>query len=46
MDSITALNQHLEGNSQEIESMITELVDREECACTANGCGADACGVK
>lgn len=45
MNQIKALNQQLDVNSQELESMITELVEREENACTGDACGAKACGV-
>jgi len=42
---IKVLNQELEVNSKEIESMIAELVEREEYACTGDVCGGDACGI-
>ncbi|MFC3749979.1 hypothetical protein [Paenibacillus sp. GCM10012306] len=45
MGRIEALNQQLNVNSEDLESMIAELVEREECACTLDGCGAKACGV-
>jgi len=45
MGEIKALNQELEVNNKEIESMIAELVEREEYACTGDACGGNACGV-
>lgn len=36
MNQIKALNQQLEVNCEDIESMIAELVDREEYICTGN----------
>lgn len=41
MDRILPLNQKLEVNSQELESMIAELVEREEFGCTGNYCPVD-----
>ncbi|MEK3900766.1 hypothetical protein [Paenibacillus sp. FSL R7-0179] len=46
MVPIVTLNQHLEGDIEDIEKMIVEMVAREECSCTGNGCGGDACGIK
>lgn len=46
MNEIKSLNQQLDGNNDEIQSMIVELIEREEiAACTGNACGAKACGV-
>ncbi len=35
---IKALNQELEMKNEEVETMIAELVEREEYACTGNYC--------
>jgi len=46
MKDIKSLNQQFDLENNEIESMISELVEREEyTACTANGCGGQACGI-
>ncbi|MEK4046631.1 hypothetical protein NSU18_23685 [Paenibacillus sp. FSL H8-0048] len=45
MNRIESLNRQIEMSSEEFEDMIAELVEREECACTLDGCGAKACGV-
>lgn len=42
---IKALNQQLEADNQELESMIWELVERGELACTGQVCGAQVEGV-
>lgn len=42
---IKALNQELQMNNEELENMITELLEREEYACTGNGCVGNVCGV-
>lgn len=42
---IKALNKELEVNSEEMEGMITELMEREEYACTGDGCVGDVCGI-
>ncbi|MFC3749978.1 hypothetical protein [Paenibacillus sp. GCM10012306] len=42
---IKMLNQQLEVENQEIELMISELVERGELACTGNACGAQAEGL-
>jgi len=45
MNEIKTLNKQFDLENNEVESMISELVEREEyTACTANGCGAQACG--
>lgn len=45
MKKIINLNQELAATNEEIESMITELAEREEFACTGDACGGHACGI-
>jgi len=45
MGDIKALNQELEVNSKEIESIIEELVERQEFLCTGNACGGNVEGI-
>lgn len=45
MKDIKALNKELETDSKELEKVIEELAEREEFACTAEGCGGQACGI-
>ncbi|MEN2777076.1 hypothetical protein [Acetivibrio clariflavus] len=46
MDEIKALNKQLDFENEEIDAMISELIQREEySACTLNGCSTQLCGV-
>ncbi len=44
MNNVESLNNTL-CNEEEVESMIKELLDREEFACTLDGCAGNGCGV-
>ncbi len=43
---IKALNQEIEMKNEEIETMITELLEREKYTCTSHGCPTDVCAVE
>lgn len=45
MKSIESLNKQLKNEEKEIEIMIEELVEKQEYACTGDGCGVKGCGV-
>lgn len=42
---IMALNRQLEANSEEIESLIVELIEREEFLCTGDACVGQVVGL-
>ena len=42
---IKSINNELEVENKDVETMIEELVERDEYACTGDACGANACGV-
>lgn len=45
MNDIKALNQELAMTHEEMEEVITELMEREAYACTGDACGIHGCGV-
>lgn len=45
MNKIASLNKNLTVNNEEVENMISELVEREEYACTGHGEAGKACGI-
>jgi len=45
MKEIKSLNQQLNLENEEIETIISELVERSEFLCTGDACGAQAEGV-
>lgn len=45
MDQIKGLNQQIKLDNEEIESMVLELAERGEFACTGQACVAQAEGI-
>jgi len=46
MKQVIELNRELPGSGKDdLDVVISELVEREEFSCTGNGCGVAACGV-
>jgi len=46
MKKVIELNKEIPSGKDDLDIMISELVEREEFSCTGNVCGADVCGVK
>ncbi|WP_164704069.1 hypothetical protein [Clostridium isatidis] len=45
MEKVKSINTELTVDEMQIEELITELVERDEYACTGDACGANACGI-
>jgi len=45
MDKVKSINKELNTDQMEMEELLTELVERDEYACTGDACGANACGI-
>lgn len=46
MEKVKSMNTEIIANDKEIESMIVELSEKQEFACTGQACGAKGCGVE
>lgn len=45
MSTIKSISKAISVNSTEVEALIEELTEREEYACTLDGCAGKVCGV-
>lgn len=45
MSKVVELNEEIKVTQENMDVMITELLERNEFNCTGNVCGGDACGL-